>query len=122
VPSGLEGVLQIVAHTVGGVGVEAAHAGYLVAEALLGEDLGDAFLGHPGLVAVPEAVRGQAGSDGEPAGEWGVGRNDRDATASGRKVFGVRGGSRIGGWPGGDRDAGPGGLIGDDQASIASWR
>jgi len=26
---------------------------YLVAEALLGEDLGDAVLGHPGLVAVP---------------------------------------------------------------------
>jgi hypothetical protein len=39
-PSGLEYVLKIVAHPVGGVGVEAAHAGDLVAEALLGEDPG----------------------------------------------------------------------------------
>src|SRR6266705_2952763 len=38
-----------------------AHAGHLVAEALLGEDVGNAVLGHPGPVAVPEPVRGQAG-------------------------------------------------------------
>jgi hypothetical protein len=37
----------VVAHAVRGVGVEAAHAWYLVAQALLGEDLGDAVLGHP---------------------------------------------------------------------------
>jgi hypothetical protein len=34
------------------VSVEATHAGDLVAEALLGEDLGDAILGHPSLVAM----------------------------------------------------------------------
>jgi hypothetical protein len=39
------------------VGVEAADARDLVAQALLGEDLGDAVFGHPRLVAVPQAVR-----------------------------------------------------------------
>ena len=68
-PAGLERLLEVVAHPGGGVGVEAAHARDPVAEALFGEDLGDAILGHPGLVAVPEPVRGQAGLDGEPAGE-----------------------------------------------------
>jgi hypothetical protein len=48
----LEGGPEVVAHAVGGVSVEAAHAGDLVAEALLGEDLGDAILGHPSLVAM----------------------------------------------------------------------
>jgi hypothetical protein len=52
-PAGLERLFEVVAHPGGGVGVEAAHAGYLVAEALLGQDLGDAVLGHPGLVAMP---------------------------------------------------------------------
>jgi hypothetical protein len=52
VPAGLERGLEVVAHAVGGVGVEATHAWDLVAEALFGEDLGDAVLGHPGLVAV----------------------------------------------------------------------
>jgi hypothetical protein len=56
-------------HPRGGVGVEATHPGHFVAEALLGEDLGDAVFGHPCLVAVPEAVHGQAGLDREPAGE-----------------------------------------------------
>jgi hypothetical protein len=56
-PAGLEGGLEVFAHPVGGVGVEAAHAGHLVAEAVLGEDLRDAIFGHPGLVAVPHAVR-----------------------------------------------------------------
>ena len=60
-PAGLEGGFQVGAHPLGGVGVEAAHAGHLVAEALLGEDLGDAIFGHPCLVAVPQAVRRQAG-------------------------------------------------------------
>jgi hypothetical protein len=40
-PAGLEGGGQLVAHPGGGVGVDAADAGDLVAEALLGEDLGD---------------------------------------------------------------------------------
>jgi hypothetical protein len=46
-------LLEVASHPVGGVGVQAAHAGYLVAEALFGEDPGDAVLGHPGLAAVP---------------------------------------------------------------------
>jgi hypothetical protein len=46
-PAGLEGGHEVVAHPVGGVGVQAAHAGHLVASALLGEDLGDAIFGHP---------------------------------------------------------------------------
>jgi len=71
-PAGLEGGLEFVAHSVRGVGVETAHPGDLVAEPLLGEDLGDVIFGHPGLVAMSEAVRGQAGLDWEPAGKRGV--------------------------------------------------
>ena len=37
--------------------------------ALFGEDFGNAVIGHPGLVAVPEPVHGQAGLDREPAGQ-----------------------------------------------------
>ena len=44
-PAGLEGGLEVLAHPVGGVGVEAAHAGHLVAEPMLGEDLRDAVFG-----------------------------------------------------------------------------
>jgi hypothetical protein len=68
------------------VGVEAAHAGDLVAEALLGENLGDAVFGHPGLVAVPEAVQGQAWLDREPAGDGYVVADDLDAPAARRRV------------------------------------
>jgi hypothetical protein len=39
VPAGLECGLEVVAHAVGGVGVEATYAWHFVAEALLGEDL-----------------------------------------------------------------------------------
>src|SRR4051794_34692169 len=46
--------------------VQAAHARYLVAEAQLGENLRNAVLHHPRLVAVPEAVRCQSGLDGQP--------------------------------------------------------
>src|SRR6266705_1054677 len=60
-PAGLKGLDQGLAHPVRDVGIEAAHARHLVAEALLGEDVGNAVLGHPGPVAVPEPVRGQAG-------------------------------------------------------------
>jgi hypothetical protein len=56
-PSGLECLHQLRAHPVGDVGVQAAHSGHLVAESLLSEDLGRAFLGHPRPVAVPEPVR-----------------------------------------------------------------
>jgi hypothetical protein len=56
-PTSLERGLQLVAHPLRGVGVQAAHAGYLVPEALLGEDLRYAVLSHPGLVAVSESVR-----------------------------------------------------------------
>jgi hypothetical protein len=48
----LERGLEVVAHAVGGVAVEAAYARHLVAEALLGENLEDAAFGHPGLVAM----------------------------------------------------------------------
>jgi hypothetical protein len=81
-PAGLERLLEVVAHALGGVGIEATHAGYLVAETLLGEDLRDAILGHPGLVAVPEPVRGEAGPDREPAGDRGVFRDGLDASSS----------------------------------------
>ena len=110
-PSRLECVLEVVAHPVGGVGVQAAHAGDLVAEALLGEDLGDAVLGHPGLVAVPEAMHGQAWLDREPAGDGYVVADGLDAPAARWRV--VRG--RPCGWPGGDGDAGPDGRLGDDE-------
>jgi hypothetical protein len=62
-PTGLECGLEVVAQAFQGVGVEAVHVWYLVAQALLGEDLGDAVLGHPCLVAVPQAVGGQAKLD-----------------------------------------------------------
>ena len=84
-PAGLESVLEVVAHPVGGVRVEAAHSWHLMAEALLGEDLGDAILGHPGLVAVPEPMRGQAGFDREPARQWDVLRDDGDPAAPWRR-------------------------------------
>jgi hypothetical protein len=78
-------VLEVVAHPVGCVGVQAAHAGDLVAEALLGEDLGNAILGHPGLVAVPEAMHGQAWLDRQPADERRVVGDGPDASAARRR-------------------------------------
>jgi hypothetical protein len=83
-PAGLERGLEVVAHPGRGVGIEAAHAGDLVAEALFGEDLGNAIFGHPGLVAVPQAVRGEAGLDREPAGERCVLGDGLDASAAWR--------------------------------------
>jgi hypothetical protein len=68
-PSLLEGSLEAVAYAVAGVGVEAAHTGDFVAQALFGQDLGDAVFGHPCLVALAEAVRGEAGLEREPAGQ-----------------------------------------------------
>src|SRR5215469_16612491 len=50
VPAGLEHGLEVVAHPVGGVGVKAALAWYLVAKPLLGKDLRNAVFGHPGLM------------------------------------------------------------------------
>ena len=60
---------QFLAHLLRGVGVQAAHSGNLMAQPLLGQDLGNAVLGHPRLVAVPQAVRGQPVLDGQPAGQ-----------------------------------------------------
>jgi hypothetical protein len=68
------------------VSVEAADAGDLVAQALFGEDLGDAVLGHPGLVAVPQPAHGQARLDREPAGEGCVVADGLDAPAARRRV------------------------------------
>jgi hypothetical protein len=63
-PADLKGLDKRLAHPVRDVRIEAAHARHLVAEALLGQDVRDAVLGHPGPVAVPEPVRGQAGTSG----------------------------------------------------------
>jgi hypothetical protein len=88
-PAGLERGLEFVAHPFRGVGVQAAHAGDLVTETLFGEDLGDGIFGHPGLVAVPKAVRCQAGLDWEPAGERRVVWDGLDAATVGRAEAGV---------------------------------
>jgi hypothetical protein len=71
-PAGLESGLEVLAHPVGSVRVEAAHAGNLVTQAMLGQVLRDAVFGHPGLVAVPHAVRVQAVLDRKPAGDGDV--------------------------------------------------
>jgi hypothetical protein len=60
------------------VGVEAAHAPYFMAEALLGENVRDAVFGHPGTVAVPEPMGGQAGNQRQPGGHRNAIRNDPD--------------------------------------------
>ena len=112
VPAGLERLLEVVSHALGGVGVEATHAWDLVAETLLGEDLRDAILGHPGLVAVPEPVRGEAAPDREPAGERGVFRDGLDASSS---WWSEGLGAGVGERPHGDRDTGPERGVGDDQ-------
>src|SRR6185437_15614688 len=67
-PAGLERSLEVVAHPVGDMGVQAAHARYLVAEAPLGQNLGNAIFCHPCLMAVPKAVWRQPGLDRQPAG------------------------------------------------------
>jgi hypothetical protein len=67
-PPGLESRGQFLAHLLRGVGVQAAHARDLVSQSLLGQDLGDAVLGHPCLVAVSQAVRRQPVLDRQPAG------------------------------------------------------
>ncbi len=98
------------------MGVEAAHAGDLVAEALFGEDLGDSILGHPGLVTVPQAVRGQAGLDRPPASEWRVIWDGLDAPATGRGEYIAW----LGAGPSCQRDAGPGGGVRDDEPGGAA--
>ncbi|HET9895172.1 MAG TPA: hypothetical protein VFQ44_09575 [Streptosporangiaceae bacterium] len=100
------------------MGVQAAHAGDVMAQSPLGEDLGDAVLGHPGFVAVPKAMRRQSFLDREPAGERSAVRDGANAASGRRLVAGVGGG----GGPGGDGGAGPGGGIGDDQAGGAAGR
>ena len=121
-PPGLEGGCQVVAHPVRGVRVQAAHPRHLVAEPPLGEDLRDAIFGHPGLVTVSQAVSGQAGLDGKPAGKRDVRRDGLDSPAAGRCV--TDGGAGVGAWlggrPGRDGDARPVGGVGDDQAGGAA--
>jgi hypothetical protein len=68
-----------------------------MAEALFGEDLGDAVFGHPGLVRVPEPVHGQARLDTQPAGEGCVVPDGLDAPAARRCVVS----GRVYGGPGG---------------------
>src|SRR6516225_5182706 len=68
-PPGLKVCGQLVTHPRRGVGVQAAHPGHLVPEPLLGQDLGNAVLSHPCLVAVPKAVRRQPVLDRQPAGQ-----------------------------------------------------
>ena len=135
-PAGLEGCVELVQHPVRCVGVQAAYPGHLVAEPLLGEDLGDPVFGHPGLVT--QAVRGQAELDRKPAGKRNVLRDGRDPPTSGPHIADRRGARSgvgrcshlrlscradawLGGWPGGDGDALPGGYVGDDHACGAAW-
>ena len=70
-------------------------------------------------------MSGQTGLDREPAGERDVRRDGLDSPAAGRCVTdggaGVCAGARLGGRPGGDRDAGPNGGVGDDQAGGSAW-
>src|SRR5690242_2235712 len=49
--------------------IQATHLGDVVAEALLGQDLGDAVFSHPRFVAVPQAMGRQSVLDRQPAGE-----------------------------------------------------
>jgi hypothetical protein len=63
------------------MGVQAAHAGDVVAQASFGEDFGDAVFGHPRLVAVPEPMGRQPGFDGQPAGQRRAGGDGADAAA-----------------------------------------
>src|SRR6266516_988086 len=112
-PAGLEGVFELGAHGVGDVGVDAAHAGDAVAEAAGLEDFADAVFGHPGFVAVAQAVRGEAGPDRQPAGQRSLIGDARDAAAA----WWREAGSRWRGRPCGDWPAGPlGGVDGHQPA------
>jgi hypothetical protein len=102
------------------VGVQAAHAGDLVAQALLGEDLGDAVFSHPGLVAVPKSVGRQPEFDRQPAGQGRAVGDGLDAPAGRWPVVRVE--ARWGGGPGGGWGAGPAGGVGDDKAGGAALR
>jgi len=62
--SGREGF----AHARGDVTVDAAHSGYLMAHALRLQDVTNAQVVQPGLVAVAQAVRCQTGTKRKPGG------------------------------------------------------
>ncbi|HLX48995.1 MAG TPA: hypothetical protein VKS82_11735 [Streptosporangiaceae bacterium] len=113
-PAGLEGGFEILTHAAGGVGVQAAHAGDFVAQALLGEDLGDAIFSHPGLMAVPQAMGRETEADGQPAGERGGTGDGADAVTA-RRGEGLAAGAWWERGPGGDGGAGPVGGVGDDE-------
>jgi hypothetical protein len=69
--------------------VDPAHAGHFVPHPFRLENVCDAVLVHPGLVAVPQAVRGQAGKHRQPRRQGKVrgGRLSRSfAAASARPV------------------------------------
>ena len=102
-PSGLECLLEVIAHPRGGVGAKAAHAGDFVAEAPLGEDLGDAVSAiqdlwpclrpctvRPGLIGSQQASGVSSGMAGmpRPAGALGVVQVARRVvlTASARRL------------------------------------
>jgi hypothetical protein len=51
------------------VAVDATHSGYLMTHPLRPEQVTNARFLHPGLMAVPEAVRRQPGQDRQPGRE-----------------------------------------------------
>ena len=67
-PSGLKNRSQVLAHPLRGMGVQAAHPGNLRSEPLLRQNLRNAILSHPRLVAMPQAMRRQTAPDRQPAG------------------------------------------------------
>jgi hypothetical protein len=103
------------------VRVQAAHPWYFVAEALFGEYLWDAvFENHPSFVAMPQAMRGQACLDGQPAGQRQILRDRTDTAADRGTVVRVRAGPRLDRGPGRDWYARPCGGVGDDDACRAA--
>jgi hypothetical protein len=65
-PAVLEFPFERLSHRLGDVGVGGLDAVHLVAEAVAAEHFGDVVLEHPGLMAVAEVVRHQAGFDRQP--------------------------------------------------------
>ncbi len=60
---------ELVPHTLADVAVDAVHSGDLMAHPLGLQDLGNAVLVHPRLMAMSEAVRSQATQHGQPRRE-----------------------------------------------------
>jgi hypothetical protein len=104
------------------MGVEAAHARHLVPQALLGQDLLDAVLRHPVLMAVPQAMRGDIAPDRQPAGDRHIVRQHQNSPPPGWRIpvsrdpLALTGFDGLSGWPRSYRQARPSGGIDDDQA------